>query len=93
MREAEKWDRFYDSGKIDDYLVYAGIAMSPDETFPAVTGTPEIGAAQMVAMNNALELSGIGGMNTFGTNNLHSIARQEEINRDASVRHDTPKTY
>lgn len=40
----------------------------------------------MVAMNNAGELSGIGGVETFGMNNLAAIALLQEINGDAAVR-------
>ena len=68
------WDRFLGSGKIEDYLLYTGDMQQP-----------EIGTAQLVAMNNAAALSGIGGMNTFGTNNLAAIARQDLINANAAV--------
>jgi len=122
MNEKEPWDRFVDSGRIEDYLLYAGSSESPDSTaagiyavpsldatgvnatpelgvasvfgFPGVndTGayaTPQIGTADMVAMNNAGEFSGIGGINTFGINNLPGIARQEELNGYSSVRDTT----
>ena len=77
MNDREPWDRFLGSGRIDDYLRYAGDAEQP-----------EIGAAEMVAMNNAGELSGIGGVETFGMNNLAAIALLQEINGDAAVRDD-----
>ena len=75
MKEKEPWERFWGSGKIEDYLHYA---TEPDK--------PEIGVAEMVAMNNAGELSGIGGVNTFGTNNLPAIALLQEMNADGAVR-------
>ena len=75
MKDREPWDRFMGSGRIDDYLRYAGDAEQP-----------KIGAAEMVAMNNAGELSGIGGVETFGMNNLAAIALLQEINGDAAVR-------
>ena len=75
MKDREPWDRFLGSGRIDDYLRYAGDAEQP-----------EIGAAEMVAMNNAGELSGIGGVDTFGTNNLAAIPLLQEMNGDAAVR-------
>lgn len=74
MREKDPWDRFWGSGRIEDYLLYAG----SDEK-------PEIGTAEMVAMNNAVELSGIGGVDTFGINNMAAIARQDELNRQAAL--------
>jgi len=75
MKDREPWDKFLGSGRIDDYLRYAGDAEKP-----------EIGAAEMIAMNNAGELSGIGGVDTFGANNLPAIALQQELNADAAVR-------
>ncbi len=75
MKDREPWDRFWGSGKIEDYLLYAGDAEKPD-----------IGVAEMIAMNNAAELSGIGGVDTFGTNNLPAIALLKEMNADAAVR-------
>lgn len=75
MTDREPWDRFWGSGRIDDYLRYAGDAERP-----------EIGAAEMIAMNNAGELSGIGGVDTLGTNNLAAIALLQEMNGDAAVR-------
>ena len=75
MKEKEPWDRFWGSGRIEDYLLYAGNEEKP-----------EIGVAEMIAMNNAGELSGIGGVDTFGTNNLPAIALLQEMNADAAVR-------
>ncbi len=75
MKEKEPWDRFWGSGKIEDYLLYAGSAEKPD-----------IGLAEMIAMNNAAEMSGIGGVNTFGINNLPAIALQQEMNASGAVR-------
>ena len=74
MKEKDAWDRFWGSGKIEDYLYYTG-----------AVHTPEINAADMVVMNNTTELSGIGGVNTFGMNNLPAIARQEELNAHSIV--------
>ena len=74
MKEKEPWDRFWGSGRIDDYLLYAGSAEKP-----------QIGIAEMVAMNNAAELSGIGGVDTMGINNLPAIALQQEMNAAARV--------
>lgn len=75
MKEKEPWDRFWGSGRIDDYLLYAGSAETPD-----------IGVPEMVAMNNAAEMSGIGGVDTLGINLLPAIALQQEMNADAAVR-------
>lgn len=75
MKENDPWDRFWGSGRIEDYLNYAEISQKP------LIGTPE-----MVAMNNAAELSGIGGVNTFGLNNMPAIARQDEMNGQAAVK-------
>lgn len=119
MKENEPWDRFANSGKIEDYLLYAGSSESPNAYAAGIYQVPGIGAAgvnstpelgiasifgfpgyddtavynipridtsDMVAMNNATELSGIGGMNTFGINNMPAMARQEELNGDAAVR-------
>lgn len=118
MKEKEPWDKFMGSGKIEDYLLYAGTSESPDSTAAGtyavpslyaagINSTPELGVAglhgipdkdvvqgygiphistaDMVAMNNAGEYSGIGGMNTFGINNLPGIARQEEVNGYSAV--------
>lgn len=74
MNGSEAWDRFWGSGRVDDYLLYAGSAEKPD-----------IGAADMVAMNNAAELSGIGGANTMGLNTMAAMARQEQLNAGARV--------
>ena len=74
MKEKEPWDRFWGSGRIEDYLLYAGSAEKPD-----------IGVAEMVAMNNAAEMSGIGGMDTFGINILPAIAIQQEMNAASGV--------
>jgi hypothetical protein len=79
--DVNNWDRFLGSGRIEDYLMYTGDMQQP-----------EIGTAQLVAMNNAAALSGIGGMNTFGTNNLAAIARQDLINADAAVNIQEEKT-
>jgi hypothetical protein len=79
--DVNNWDRFLESGRIEDYLMYTGDMQQP-----------EIGTAQLVAMNNAAALSGIGGMNTFGTNNLAAIARQDLINADAAVNIQEEKT-
>ncbi len=75
MKEKEPWDRFWGSGRIDDYLRYAGSAEKPD-----------IGVPEMVAMNNAAEMSGIGGVDTFGINILPAIALQQEMNASSAVR-------
>ena len=83
MKDREPWDRVMGSGRIDDYLHYAG---DGEEAKNSATEQPKIGAAEMVAMNNAGELSGIGGVETFGMNNLAAIALLQEINGDAAVR-------
>lgn len=75
MKESEPWGRFWNSGRIEDYLLYAGSEEKP-----------EIGAVEMVAMNNAAELSGIGGVDVFGMNNMPAIARQAELNAHSGVR-------
>jgi len=75
MEQRSAWDRFWGSGRVEDYLIYAG---SPEK--------PQLGAADMVAMNNAGEFSGIGGINTFGLNNLPAVARQEELNDEMRPR-------
>lgn len=74
MSESKAWDRFWGSGRIEDYLLYAGSVEKP-----------QLGAADMVAMNNAAEYSGIGGVNTFGLNNMTAMARQEELNAQSRV--------
>ena len=88
MRETDPWDRFWGSGKIEDYLYYAGVADHEVGTYgmPGTSGTPELHAADMVAMNNAAELSGIGGVDTFGMNNLAALARQSELNGHSAIR-------
>ena len=74
MNDTTAWDRFWGSGRIEDYLLYAGNEEKP-----------QLGAADMVAMNNAGEYSGIGGVNTFGLNNMTAMARQEEVNGQSRV--------
>lgn len=69
------WDRFLGSGRIEDYLLYTGDMEKP-----------ELGTVELVAMSNAGALSGIGGVDTFGSNNMAAIVRQDLINADASVR-------
>lgn len=81
MKDKEPWDRFWGSGRIEDYLLYAGSAEKPD-----------IGAAEMVAMNNAVELSGFGGIDTFGLNNMAAMARQEELNAHSAVKEEEAPT-
>ena len=74
MKERDSWDKFLGSGRIEDYLLYAGSAEKPD-----------IGAAQLIAMSNAAALSGIGGVDTYGNNNMAALVRQGDINADAAV--------
>ena len=80
MSQDEKWDRFLGSGKIEDYLLYAGDVEKP-----------EIGTVELIAMSNAATLSGIGGMEPAATNILPALAAQQAMKEDNKKERDFPK--
>ena len=73
MQEKEPWDRFMGSGRIDDYLSYA------ERPYLGNEEKPNIGIAEMIALNNNMEASGMSGMEPFGSNILPVLALQQAM--------------
>lgn len=81
MKEKEPWDRFMGSGRIEDYLdtedrPYMNYA---ERSFLGKDEKPNIGIAEMIALNNTMEATGMSGMEPFGNNILPVIALQQAM--------------